>query len=66
LNEKLIHRYFLFQIDVIEATSTNNDFDNLDTIIVPEREVGFNENFVAQNQWYSMRISSAMIDKKSI
>lgn len=63
LNEKPTHRHSPFQDDVIEATSINIDLDDLDTIIVPAREDSFNETSIAQNQWYAIRISSAMIDK---
>ena len=37
--------------------------DELDTIIVPAREDGFNEEFLKNDRWYAIRISSAMIDK---
>ena len=41
----------------------NSDADELDTIIVPAREDGFNEEFLNNNRWFAIRISSAMIDK---
>lgn len=34
-----------------------------DTIIVPAREEGFNEVFLGENQWYSIRIGAAMKEK---
>ncbi len=35
----------------------------MDTIIVPDRDDGFQEEFIKNNRWYAIRISSAMIDK---
>lgn len=60
---KLVHRYSLFQEDVIEASLPDIDLDDLDTIVVSAREDGFKETFIGQNQWYAVRISSAMLDK---
>lgn len=37
--------------------------DELDTIIVPAREDGFNEVFLGEDCWYSIRINSNMISK---
>jgi len=37
--------------------------DELDTIVVPAREEGFNEVFLGENSWYSIRMSSSMIDR---
>jgi len=34
-----------------------------DTIIVPAREDGFQEEFLGQNQWYAIRIGAAMKDR---
>ncbi len=35
--------------------------DALDTIVVPAREDGFQEVFLGENKWYSIRISGTMI-----
>jgi len=35
----------------------------IDTIVVPAREDGFQETFMAENRWYSIRIHSSMISK---
>lgn len=37
--------------------------NELDTIVVPAREDGFNEVFLGENCWYSIRMSSSMIDR---
>ena len=63
LDNKLVHRYSPFQEDIIEASSADIDLDELDTIVVPAREEGFREAFINQNQWYAIRISSAMLEK---
>ena len=39
------------------------DADELNTIVVPAREDGFNEEFLKNNRWYAVRISGAMLDK---
>ena len=35
----------------------------IDTIVVPAREDGFQETFMGENRWYSIRIHSSMISK---
>ena len=37
------------------------DITEFDTIVVPAREDGFQETFVGENQWYSIRIHASMI-----
>ncbi len=61
--EKKLHRFLPFKDEVMNDLSPNVDADELDTIIVPAREDGFNEEFLGNNRWYEIRISSAMIDK---
>lgn len=59
-----IHRFTPFQDDVIESENGKTiDADELDTIVVSAREDGFNEVFLGKNSWYSIRISSSMVDK---
>lgn len=65
--------YDTFQEDVEEAvnelkTSKKQDmkkfdYDKLDTIVVPAREDGFKKVFIGENAWYSIRMSSAMVDR---
>ena len=61
-NDK-IHRVTSFQDEVIVDLAENIDYDELDTIVVPAQEEGFNEEFLNNDRWYSIRISSAMIEK---
>jgi hypothetical protein len=61
-NEKL-HRVISFQDEVIADLPENTDYDELDTMVVPAREEGFREEFLDNDRWYAIRISSAMLDK---
>lgn len=61
--DKKLHRFSPFKDDVLVDLPANSDADELDTIIVPAREDGFNEEFLKNNRWFAIRISSAMIDK---
>ncbi len=60
---KILHRFTPFQDDVLEAVLPSTDFDELDTIVVPAQEEGFQETFIGENCWYQIRISAAMINK---
>lgn len=61
--EKKLHRFTPFKDDLLGDLPTEGDADQLDTIVVPAREEGFLEAFIENNHWYSIRISSAMINK---
>jgi hypothetical protein len=39
------------------------DPSNIDTIVVPAQEEGFQETFIGENRWYQVRIHSSMIPK---
>lgn len=48
--------------------ATNKDFktisaDDIDTIIVPAKEEGFQSAFIESNAWWQIRISVSMLDK---
>lgn len=60
---KKLHRFSPFKDEILTDLPVNSDADELDTIIVPAREDGFNEEFLKNNRWYAIRISNAMIDK---
>ena len=60
---KILHRFTPFQGDVMEAALPSTDLDELDTIVVPAQEDGFQETFIGENCWYQIRISAAMINK---
>ena len=61
--DKKLHRFSPFKDEVITDLSPDIDADELDTIVVPAREDGFNEEFLKNNRWFAIRISSAMLDK---
>lgn len=61
--DKKLHRFSPFKDDVLVDLPANSDADELDTIIVPAREDGFNEEFLKNNRWFAIRISGAMLDK---
>lgn len=61
--EKKLHRFSPFKDEVMTDLAPDVDADALDTIVVPAREDGFNEEFLGNNRWFAIRISSAMIDK---
>ena len=61
--DKKLHRFSPFKDEVMTDLPANTDADDLDTIIVPAREEGFNEEFLKNDRWFAIRISSAMIDK---
>ncbi|MCI8609664.1 MAG: hypothetical protein HFE73_08485 [Firmicutes bacterium] len=60
---KKLHRFSPFKDEVMTDLTPDIDADELDTIVVPAREEGFNEEFLKNNRWFEIRISSAMIDK---
>ena len=62
-NGSILHRFTPFQEDVIDSAPVSIDLDDLDTIVVPAREDGFNEVFLGENCWYKIRISAAMLPK---
>jgi hypothetical protein len=39
------------------------DPSEIDTIVIPALEEGFNEVFLGENRWYAIRIHSSMIPK---
>ena len=64
--KEMIHKFSPFQQeirDITDGKSKRLKLEELDTIVVPANEEGFNEVFLGQNCWYAIRISSAMIDR---
>ena len=60
---KKIHRFTPFKEEVLLDIATMDDADELDTIVVPAREEGFREEFLSNERWFAIRISSMMLDK---
>lgn len=63
--KNLVHRFTPFYDEEEMGLDHDalNDLDELDTIIVPAWEDGFNETFLGENCWYAVRISSPMISR---
>lgn len=61
--DKKLHRFSPFKDDVLTDLPVNSDADELDTVIVPAREDGFNEEFLKNDRWFAIRISATMIEK---
>lgn len=58
------YEFIPFLEDVEVGSKIGNeeaDVGELDTIVVPAREEGFNEVFLGENRWYAIRINSSMI-----
>ncbi len=60
---KKLHRFTPFKDEILTDVSGGEDADELDTIVVPAREDGFEEEFLKNSRWFAIRISGAMIDK---
>ena len=68
--QKLMYRFEPFLADLLPDLATNADVlggetvtvdtTDLDTVVVPAREEGFQEVFLGQNRWYAVRIHGAM------
>lgn len=58
---KRIYRFHPFQEEVKEGLGMLFDADEIDTIVCPAREDGFNEAFLADRKWWAIRINSTMI-----
>ena len=53
-----------FELPRTVATPTSQTTSNArDTIIIPAQEEGFQGVFIAENQWYAIRIAGGMLDK---
>ena len=61
--DQRIHRFTPFKDDVLADLTKSADADELDTIVVPARDEGFEQEFIRNERWYAIRISSAMLGK---
>ena len=61
--DKKLHLFTPFRQEIVADISNDTDADELDTIVVPAREEGFQEEFINNERWYSIRISSTMLEK---
>jgi hypothetical protein len=61
-----IYKFTPFQQDIrltVESGKSHLKIEDLDTIVVPANEDGFNKVFLKENCWYAIRISSSMLDR---
>ena len=58
-----LYRFTPFKDEILTDVAENEDVDELDTIVVPAREDGFEEEFLKNSRWFAIRISGAMIEK---
>jgi hypothetical protein len=67
-----IHRFdpFLADVEAVDVETSDHavvqgrvprDRSGIDTVVVPAREEGFNEVFLGEDRWYSVRIHPSMI-----
>lgn len=61
-NGDILYEFEPFMSDVTEDTD-KVDISEIDTIVVPAREDGFNDTFLDQNCWYAIRLNASMIPK---
>lgn len=62
---EVIHKYTPFNAEIRnldDNSKTSINIEEIDTIVVPAREEGFEEVFLA-GSWYAIRISASMLDK---
>ena len=60
----VIHKFTPFNAEIRELNEHKSTLtpDELNTIVVPAREDGF-EQFIEHNRWFAIRINASMIDK---
>jgi hypothetical protein len=61
---------FLAEVTAVEGTNSSNnngkspiDQEDIDTIVAPAMEDGFQETAIGENRWYQIRINNLMIPK---
>lgn len=62
LKKEVLYEFEPFLNDVAEINE-DTDLAEIDTIVVPAREEGFNEVFIGENRWYSIKLNASMIPK---
>jgi hypothetical protein len=65
-DQELLYKFTPFQSEIRESTEKYGekiDPSELDTIVVPANEDGFNKVFLGEDRWFAIRISSSMIER---
>lgn len=60
--DEVLYEFEPFLNEIIEDTE-KIDISDIDTIVIPAREEGFNEVFLGENCWYAVRLNASMIPK---
>lgn len=64
--DETIHKFTPFNAEIRELSEsprTNLKPEELNTVVVPAREEGFELEFINNNCWYAIRINASMLDK---
>ena len=61
-SDKILYEFEPFLNEVTEDIE-KVDISDIDTIVIPAREDGFQETFIEGNCWYAIRLNSSMIPK---
>jgi hypothetical protein len=64
--EECIYKFTPFNAEIREAIEEQGNTlkpEELNTVVVPAREDGFEEEVIGKNRWYSIRIHASMLDK---
>jgi len=64
--DECIHKFLPFNEEIREieeGSKVNVSAEELDTIVVPAQAEGFQEEFIDNNCWWSIRISSSMLNR---
>ena len=64
--EECIYKFTPFNAEIREALEEQGNTlkpEELNTVVVPAREDGFEEEVIGKNRWYSIRIHASMLDK---
>lgn len=64
--DEAIYKFNPFNADIREVSEAKNTSlkpEELNTVVVPAREEGFEKEFLGNNRWFSIRINAAMLDK---
>lgn len=65
---KILYKFIPFNNEIQEFVATSNStksvsVEDIDTIVVPAQEEGFQSAFIESNAWWQIRISVSMLDK---
>lgn len=63
-----IYEFEPFLVDVVQSgtelgSDESVDLSDIDTVVVPAQDEGFEQAFMAENRWYKVRIHGSMIPK---